>query len=61
MGHRSILAWGAEVGVGVGKLSDEGVTITGIEGEVVRGVGWELMTDSETGFAVDLRTGRRVV
>jgi hypothetical protein len=60
VGHHSILAWGAEGQAWEsGRLSSEGVTITGIEGDVVRGVGWELMTDRETEFAVDLGTGRR--
>jgi len=39
------------------KLSDEGVTIAGIGGGVLRGEGWEMMSDSEKAFALDLRTG----
>jgi hypothetical protein len=59
--HRSILAWG-EKGKAwqSGRLSAEGVTITGIEGGVLRGLGWDLMADKETPFALDLRTGLRV-
>lgn len=58
VGHRSILAWGAEGQVWEsGKLSDEGVTIAGIEGDVLHGTGWEMLSDRETPFALDLRTG----
>ena len=60
VGHYSILAWGAEgMAWESEKLSDEGVTITGVEGNVLRGVGWEMRTDKETGFRLDLRTGLR--
>jgi hypothetical protein len=44
-------AWQSE------KLSDEGVTITGMEGGALRGLGWDLITDKETPFALDLKTG----
>jgi len=44
-------AWQSE------KLSDEGVTITSIESGVLRGLGWNLMSDKETPFALDLKTG----
>ena len=58
-GHRSILAWGADGPAWeTGKLSDEGVTIAGIESGVLRGTGWEMMTDKEKMFAVDLKSGR---
>ena len=61
VGHRSILAWG-----GAGQaweseaLSDEGVTIVGIEESILRGTGWEMQTGNETTFALDLRTGQRI-
>jgi hypothetical protein len=60
VGNRSILAWGrggqaweSEI------LSDEGVTITGIEAGILHGLGWELRTDKETPFALEMRTGLR--
>jgi hypothetical protein len=58
VGNRTILAWGAagETWETV-KLSDEGVTVTGIEGPVLRGSGWNMMTDKEMPFALDLRSG----
>ncbi len=59
VGHRSMLAWGADgVAWETGKLSDEGLTITGIEDGVLRGTGWEMMSDKEKAFAVDLGTGK---
>jgi hypothetical protein len=56
--HHAILAWGAngEAWQSV-KVSDEGVTITKIEANTLHGLGWSLMTDKETPFALDLRTG----
>ena len=58
VGHRSILAWGAEGQAWESaKLSDEGVSILGIEEGVLRGVGWEMISDRETPFALDLRSG----
>ena len=60
VGHRALVAWGAAGEAWrTEKLSDEGLTITGVEGGVVHGVGWEMMRDRETEFAVDVRTGRR--
>jgi hypothetical protein len=58
VGHHSILAWGPNGQAWESaKLSDEGVTIAGIGGGVLRGEGWEMMSDSEKAFALDLRTG----
>jgi len=61
VGHRSILAWGhGGLAWQSEKLSDEGVTITGIDGGVLRGMGWKMTTDKETPFAIDMKTGRRI-
>lgn len=58
VGHRSILAWGAEGQAWeTAKLSDEGVTITSIDDGELRGLGWEMMTDKETEFVVELGSG----
>ena len=58
VGHHSILAWGPNGQAWESaKLSDEGVTIAGIDGCVLCGKGWEMMSDSEKPFALDLRTG----
>jgi len=60
-GHRAILAWGHEGQVWESeKLSDEGVTILSAEAGRVRGTGWEMLSDRELPFALDLRTGLRM-
>lgn len=62
VGHRSILAWGREGQAWESEtLSDEGVTILGVQGGVLRGTGWEMRTDKETTFALELRGGTRMV
>jgi hypothetical protein len=59
-GHRSILAWGRDGQAWESeKLSDEGVTMAEIAGGVLRGVGWEMKSDREKPFAIELRTGMR--
>jgi hypothetical protein len=58
VGHRSILAWGpAGQAWESGKLSDEGLTISAIQNGILHGSGWEMISDRETPFALDLRTG----
>jgi hypothetical protein len=59
IGFHSILAWG-EQGLAweTAKLSWEGVRITEIEGGTLHGFGWNLMTDKEVAFSVDLLTGQ---
>jgi len=60
--HRTILAWGANGQAWESeRLSDEGVTISAIEGGVLRGVGWEMRTDKEFPFTLDVRNGVRSV
>jgi len=61
VGHHAILAWGVDGEAWRSeKLSAEGVTILGIEGSELHGLGWDLMTDKETPFRLDLRTGLRI-
>lgn len=58
VGHREIIAWGADgMAWKTAKLSDEGVTITKIANGVLHGTGWEMMTDKERPFEVELRSG----
>jgi hypothetical protein len=58
VGHHSILAWGHDGQAWESaKLSDEGVTITGTDGGILRGTGWEMIRDREKPFAIDLRSG----
>jgi hypothetical protein len=61
VGHHSILAWSHEgLAWESEKLSSEGVTISGVEEGVLCGIGWEVTTDKEVPFALDLRTGSRL-
>ncbi len=58
VGHHAILAWGADgLAWESAKLSDEGVTVTSIDGGILRGTGWKMATDREHPFAVDLKSG----
>jgi hypothetical protein len=41
-----------------GRLSWEGLRLTGIDGWQLHGFGWDLETDSEVSFTVDLSTGQ---
>jgi hypothetical protein len=59
--HHSILAWGANGQAWQSeKLSSEGLTLEEVSGPILRGMGWNLMTDKETPFALDLKTGLRI-
>ena len=61
IGHHTILAWGREgESWESDRLSWEGVTIERIESGYLHGRGWDLMTDRETPFTLDLANGRRV-
>lgn len=61
VGHRSMLAWGSNgLAWESEKLTDEGITITTIEAFTLHGLGWSMVTDKETPFALDLRTGERI-
>ncbi len=58
VGHHSILAWGANGQAWESaKLSDEGVAILSVGDGVLRGKGWEMMSDREKPFTLDLRSG----
>jgi hypothetical protein len=57
-GHHSLLAWGPSGRAWESeKLSDEGVTITSIDGGLLHGTGWEMKSDREEPFVLDLRSG----
>lgn len=58
VGHRNILAWGAQgLAWQSPKLSDEGLTVTRLEGTRLHGLGWNMFTDKETPFSLDLTSG----
>lgn len=57
-GSRTILAWGPHGEAWQSpKLSDEGVTLIGIENGKLSGMGWNMMSDKETPFTLDLHNG----
>jgi hypothetical protein len=61
VGHRSLIAWGAQGKAWESdRLSDEGVGITSIDGARLHGLGWNMATDKETPFTLDLKTGLKV-
>jgi hypothetical protein len=59
VGFHSIEAWG-ETGFAwrSGRLSWEGVRIISIDGDVLHGNGWNLLSDREEPFSLNLLTGR---
>jgi hypothetical protein len=61
LGHHSLLAWGTDGKAWQSpRLSSEGVTITRVEGDALYGMGWDLRSDADVPFVVDLRTGERM-
>ena len=59
VGFHSIVAWGRSgLAWESARLSWEGVRITNIDGDVLHGTGWNLMTDREVAFSLDLLTGQ---
>jgi hypothetical protein len=59
--HHSILAWGRNgLAWESKKLSSEGIIIASIHDGELNGLVWDMFTDKETAFALDLRTGARI-
>ena len=59
VGFHLMLAWGPQgIAWESARLSWEGIRITSIHGNQLHGTGWNLLTDRETPFAVDLLTGK---
>jgi hypothetical protein len=59
VGFHSMVAWGGNgMAWESGRLSWEGVRIISIDGDVLHGMGWNLLTDREVAFSVDLLTGQ---
>jgi hypothetical protein len=58
-GFHNLYAWG---GSGEAwkteRLSWEGIRITGIDGDTLHGTGWNMFTDRDVPFTVDLRNGK---
>jgi hypothetical protein len=58
VGFHSMLAWGPDgLAWESARLSWEGIRIASIEGNILRGTGWNLITDKEVPFSLDLLTG----
>jgi hypothetical protein len=58
IGHHSIIAWGPDGQAWQSaRLSWEGIEITDIVGDTLCGLGWDLITESDVAFAIDLKTG----
>ncbi len=65
IGFHGILAWGREgLAWQSARLSSEGIRITGVQTingtAALHGFGWNLITDKEVEFAIDLRTGTHI-
>ena len=59
VGFHSIVAWGTNgMAWESARLSWEGVRITSVDGDVLHGTGWNMMTDQEAAFSLDLLTGK---
>jgi hypothetical protein len=59
VGFHSMMAWGWNgMAWESGRLSWEGARIISIDGDVLHGMGWNLLTDREVAFSVDLLTGQ---
>jgi|HubBroStandDraft_6_1064221.scaffolds.fasta_scaffold585502_2 hypothetical protein len=59
VGFHSMMAWGPnDLAWESARLSWEGVRITSLDGDVLHGMGWNLLTDQEVAFSVDLLTGQ---
>jgi hypothetical protein len=59
VGFHSLMAWKLNgIAWESARLSWEGVRIISIDGDVLHGMGWNLLTDREVAFSVDLLTGQ---
>jgi hypothetical protein len=57
-GFHSLLAWGRSGKLWqTGRLSWDGLRITAVHGETLLGLGWDMTTDRELEFKVNLKTG----
>ena len=59
VGFHSMIAWGRNgLAWESAKLSWEGIRITGIDGNLLHGMGWNMLTDREVPFSLNLLTGQ---
>jgi len=60
-GSYELLAWSAGgLAWQTPRLSDEGIRLGAVSGHTLHGFGWDLRTDREVPFAIDLRNGQPV-
>ena len=58
VGFHALVAWGVDgMAWRTARLSWEGVRVSGVEGDALRGFGWDMRTDREVEFSIDLKTG----
>lgn len=59
VGFHALVAWSSEgLAWQSARLSYEGIRLTRIEDDKLHGFGWDLQTDKEVEFALDLHTGK---
>lgn len=57
-GFHGLMAWGSDgMAWETARLSWEGIRLDGVEGDSLHGYGWNMHTDRDVAFTVDLRTG----
>jgi len=62
VGHHSILAWGKDGQMWESeRLSDEGLSVNRMEDGVLHGMGWQMRSDKESAFHLDLCTGKLII
>lgn len=60
-GHHALLAWGSDGQLWESpRLSSEGLRLDAVTGNELHGSGWDLLSDREVPFTLDLRTGQRI-
>lgn len=60
-GHQALVAWGPRGRAWESpRLSSEGLRLESINGNELLGFGWDLLTDRDVPFTLDLRTGERI-
>ena len=61
VGFQAMVAWGKDgLAWETARLSWEGIRVEEVGGDSLRGFGWDLRTDKEVEFVVDLGTGKQV-
>ena len=61
VGFHAVLAWGrGGIAWETGRLSWEGVRVEAVSESEAVGFGWDMRTDKEVAFRIDLRTGEHV-